>query len=131
MEGERVGLTFKGQFVVSARRVRGIKREVWEGLLGEINEGCNLNLSAGNKTIGDDGGREVGIGQGLGIGSGEPDTPSNPHFGFSLERIWGLLMQCATDQVITARCPSLLSEMSRGGDVRDCQCLDEGVGWGG
>lgn len=52
------------------------------------------------------------------------DRPDNPYFGFTVERIWSLLMQCATDERIAAKCPSLLSGMGWGGDVGDCQCLD-------
>jgi len=58
------------------------------------------------------------------------DTPDNPFFGFTVERIWGLLMQCATDGAVAAKCPSLLSGMGRGGDVSDCQCLDREIGEG-
>jgi hypothetical protein len=52
------------------------------------------------------------------------DTPDNPYFGFTVERIWGLLGQCATDQRVAVKCPSLLSGMGRGGEVGDCGCLD-------
>ena len=42
------------------------------------------------------------------------DRLDNPHFGFTIERIWGLLGQCATDRRVAVRCPSLLSGMGRG-----------------
>jgi len=106
-------LTYKGQFVASARRLRGVPRSVYEELLATI---------TGNST-------EV-----EGFGSGEKDskggvvgedTADNPYFGFTVERIWGLLGQCATDQRVAVRCPSLLSGMGRGGEVGDCGCLDK------
>lgn len=102
-------LTYKGQFVASGRRIRGVKKEVYEELLDAITS--KEGWSHDKNVIGD---RE--------------NTPDNPFFGFTVERIWGLLMQCATDGSVAAKCPSLLSGMGRGGDVRDCQCLDREIG---
>lgn len=64
---------------------------------------------------------DIGNGGATGV-----DSPDNPYFGFTVERIWGLMLQCATDRGVAVRCPSLLSGMSRGGNVGDCQCLDGG-----
>jgi hypothetical protein len=101
-------LAYKGQFVASARRIRGISRKVYWGLLETITskEGWSHDSNI--------------------VGNNE-DSPDSPYFGFTVERIWGLLMQCGTDRVVAARCPSLLSGMGRAGHVRDCQCLDEHV----
>jgi len=99
-------LSYKGQFVASGRRIRGVDKKIWQDLLEAINSKGD-GWSHSPKIVGD-----------------AIDTPDNPFFGFTMERIWGLLMQCATDGSIAAKCPSLLSGMSSGGDIEDCQCLD-------
>jgi len=99
-------LSYKGQFVASGRRIRGVDKKVWEDMLEAINSKGD-GWSHDPKIVGD-----------------AFDTPDNPFFGFTMERIWGLLMQCATDGVVAAKCPSLLSGMSSEGSVEDCQCLD-------
>lgn len=98
-------LSYKGQFVASARRIRGISRKIYGGLLETI---TSKDGWSHNKTY---------VGDGV-------DRPDNPYFGFTVERIWSLLMQCATDGRVAAKCPSLLSGKGRGGEVGDCQCLD-------
>ena len=108
-----VWMTYKGQFVTSARRLRGIPKGIYEELLDTITR--NNSMIAGEVES------EVKSWEGGVVGD---DTPDNPHFGFTVERIWGLLGQCATDQRVAVKCPSLLSGMSRGGEVGDCGCLD-------
>ncbi|TVY46711.1 hypothetical protein LOCC1_G004663 [Lachnellula occidentalis] len=98
-------LAYKGQFVASARRIRGISKKIYGGLLETI---TSKDGWSHNQTY-------VG---------GAVDRPDNPYFGFTVERVWSLLMQCATDGRVAAKCPSLLSGMGRGGVVGDCQCLD-------
>lgn len=106
-------LSYKGQFVASAKRIRGIGKKNYERLLDAV---TSKEAWAHNSTMLE----KWGFGD-----VKEGDSPSNPYFGFTVERIWGLLMQCATDGVVGARCPSLLSGMARGGNVRECQCLDD------
>ncbi|PMD34210.1 hypothetical protein L207DRAFT_638754 [Hyaloscypha variabilis F] len=106
---EPVLLTYKGQFVASARGLKGVPRSIYEDLLETITRN---STGAG----GVDNGEKGGV-----VGE---DTPDNPYFGFTVERIWGLLGQCATDQRVAVKCPSLLSGMGRGGEVGDCGCLD-------
>lgn len=100
----RIVLTYKGQFVASAGRIRGIGKPIYEKLLATITTKDGFVLGGDYK--------------------GYQDSVNNPDFGFTLERMWGLIMQCATDGRVGARCPSLLSGKATGGDVRDCQCLD-------
>ncbi|EPE31960.1 hypothetical protein GLAREA_12042 [Glarea lozoyensis ATCC 20868] len=97
-------LSYKGQFIASASRIRRIKTSIYEKLLLAITtkEGWNPD---GNTTTFE-------------------NKVDAPRFGFTMERIWSLIMQCATDPRVAVRCPTLLSGMSIGGDVRDCQCLD-------
>jgi hypothetical protein len=100
-------LSYKGQFVASARRIRGVDKNVYESLLKAITSEDMDSWSHEKDIV-----------------QGRKDMPDNPFFGFTVERIWGLLMQCATDGVVAAKCPSLLSGMGHGGKVEDCQCLD-------
>jgi hypothetical protein len=108
-------LSYKGQFVASAPRIRGIQLKHYQRLLETITSKAEW----ANQTMV---GADVGSGDLWGMSE---DTPDNPVFGFTVERVWSLLMQCATDAGIAARCPSLLSGMGRGGRVEDCQCLDQ------
>lgn len=103
--GTSILLSYKGQFVASAQRIRGIKKSVYEDLLKAIT------------------GKDGWIHDPAIVGA--TDTPDNPDFGFTVERIWGLLMQCATDSRVATRCPSLLSGKGRWGKVEDCQCFDK------
>jgi len=98
-------LSYNGQFVASARRIRGVDRNIYKVLLDAITS--QTGWIHDPNLIGD-----------------VTSTPDNPFFGFTLERIWGLLLQCGTDGVVAAKCHSLLSGMSYGGAVADCQCLD-------
>ncbi|KUJ21280.1 uncharacterized protein LY89DRAFT_694833 [Mollisia scopiformis] len=109
---QQITLSYKGQFIASAKRIRGIAKRNYQGLLDAITSKDGWAHNATMLALG-------GFGD-----AGEDDSPSNPYFGFTVERIWGLLMQCGTDAGVAARCPSLLSGMGREGDVGDCQCLD-------
>ncbi|KAF7881987.1 uncharacterized protein EAF02_006675 [Botrytis sinoallii] len=103
-DSTKILLSYKGQFIASARRIRGISRDIYEDLLSTITSESGWSHDS----------RFVK----------ENDSPDNPSFGFAVERIWGLLMQCANDDRVSTKCPSLLSGMTTGGDFRDCQCLD-------
>ncbi|PQE18158.1 hypothetical protein CJF30_00009311 [Rutstroemia sp. NJR-2017a BBW] len=104
-EDTEVLLSYKGQFVASARRIRGVQKSVYEGLLETITS--ESGWSHDERVV------------------SESDSPDNPDFGFVVERVWSLLMQCAVDEKVERMCPSLLSGMGWGGDVADCQCLDD------
>jgi hypothetical protein len=98
-------LSYKGQFVASAKRIRGVQKSVYEGLLETITS--ESGWSHDERFV------------------SQSDSPDNPDFGFVVERVWSLLMQCAVDEKVERMCPSLLSGMGWGGDVADCQCLDD------
>ncbi|TGO18203.1 hypothetical protein BTUL_0011g00080 [Botrytis tulipae] len=100
----KILLSYKGQFIASARRIRGISRGIYEDLLSTITS-------------------ESGWGHDSRFVK-ENDSPDNPSFGFAVERVWGLLMQCASNDRVSTKCPSLFSGMKTVGDVGDCQCLD-------
>lgn len=49
----------------------------------------------------------------------------NPAFGYDLERLWGIVMQCPGGRRIADRCPSMASGLlGTVGELEDCQCLD-------
>ncbi|KAF2093497.1 hypothetical protein NA57DRAFT_48189 [Rhizodiscina lignyota] len=98
-------LSYKGQFIASARRIRGVKKEVYEDLWKAIRDPNSWAHEA--KYL-----------------RGRRDEMSAPIFGYTLERVWGLLMQCS-DLEIAWKCPTLLSGKRRGGSKADCQCFDE------
>ena len=101
---EPVLLSYKGQFVASANRIRGIPLGIYEELLGAITSKTGWSH---NESI---------IGNNL-------DRPDAPYFGYTVERLWNLLLQCSNLRIATM-CPSLLSQRRRFGRIDDCQCLD-------
>ncbi|KAF7961028.1 hypothetical protein EAE96_000696 [Botrytis aclada] len=101
---EPVLLSYKGQFVASASRIRGIPLRIYEELLSAITSTTGWSHS------------ESIIGNSL-------DRPDAPYFGYTVERLWNLLLQCSNLRVATL-CPSLLSQRRRFGRTDDCQCLD-------
>jgi hypothetical protein len=101
---EKVLLSYKGQFIVSAARIRGINKDIyhdlWQAFIDENNPAHQpSNLQ------------------------GRPDSMSAPDFGYTMERLWNLLFQCSSVDV-GWKCPTLLSEWRLGGDISDCQCFD-------
>ncbi|KAI1329964.1 hypothetical protein F5Y16DRAFT_61171 [Xylariaceae sp. FL0255] len=80
-----ISLTYRGQFVVSAKRMARANRELFEEARTRLLKDVD--------------------------------------FGFSLERLWGVLFQCPRQ---SARCPSLLSGwLGNVAEMDDCQCLDD------
>ncbi|RDW83314.1 hypothetical protein BP5796_04805 [Coleophoma crateriformis] len=103
----QITISLKGQFIASGRRIRGISKDIYREMLEAIES-------------------EVGWSHDPQIVGSKGDTADNPIFGFTVERLWGLLLQCADPQ-IGAKCPSLLSGtlgFRRGGGIEDCACLD-------
>lgn len=97
-------LNYKGQFVVSAARIRGIDRSIYNDLREAlVNEKSWAH-------------QEPYL-------QGQKDSMSQPLFGYTMERIWNLLFQCS-DMQVAWKCPSLISGWRPGGDVGDCQCFD-------
>jgi len=103
-ECDNILLSYKGQFVASAARIRGISRTIYEGLW---------------QTFVD----ETSWAHQPQFLQGRPDSMSQPQFGFTIERIWSLLFQCS-DMDVGWKCPTLLSGRRLGGDAGDCQCFD-------
>ncbi|KAF2827241.1 hypothetical protein CC86DRAFT_290470, partial [Ophiobolus disseminans] len=97
-------LSYKGQFVVSAARIRGISKMIYKDLWHDF---VDENSWAHKPEF----------------LRGRPDSMSAPDFGYTMERMWSLLFQCS-DMNIAWRCPTLLSGWRLGGDIEDCQCFD-------
>jgi hypothetical protein len=100
----KVLLSYKGQFVASAARVRANERAMYERSRDALQEPDSW--AHGQEYL-----------------QGRPDSLNAPYFGYTLERLWSVIMQCS-DERIAALCPTLLSGARRGGSKADCQCLD-------
>ncbi|KAH0558958.1 hypothetical protein GP486_004420 [Trichoglossum hirsutum] len=98
-------LAYKGQFVASARRIRGTPQHLYKKLYDGVTSA------------------EEGWAHDEAIVKGRPDLPSAPFFGYTVERLWSILMQCS-EPGIAVKCPTLLSKWRTGGSIEDCQCLD-------
>ncbi|KAL1800392.1 hypothetical protein ACET3X_000734 [Alternaria dauci] len=101
---ENVLLSYKGQFVVTAARIRGIDKSIYDDLWQLL---VDENSWAHQESY----------------LQGRPDSMSQPWFGYTTERIWNLLFQCS-DMDVAWRCPTLLSGWRPGGSIADCQCFD-------
>jgi len=111
-------LTFRGQFLASAARIRGNNKSLYEQLLGGL-----LGMSSWMH-------QPEYIEKGL--TAGNTDSLIDPAFGYVLERLWGEIMGCSSAR-IAHRSPSLLSSYVRSvwfGQKfprEDVQCLDHPV----
>ncbi|PSN62896.1 hypothetical protein BS50DRAFT_603501 [Corynespora cassiicola Philippines] len=101
---DNVLLTYKGQFAVSAKRIRGVDRAVYEYLQNLF---ADENSWAHQEPFLD----------------GREDSLNAPVLGYVMERAWNVLFQCS-DMDVAWKCPTLLSGSRIGGSVADCQCLD-------
>lgn len=97
-------LSYKGQFIVSAARIRGIDKDIyyslWQAFVDEKSWAHQPEYL-----------------------QGRPDSMSAPDFGYTMERTWNVLFQCSNNDVAW-KCPSLVSGWRIGGDISDCQCFD-------
>ncbi|KEQ73917.1 hypothetical protein M436DRAFT_8898, partial [Aureobasidium namibiae CBS 147.97] len=107
-------LTYRGQFIVSARRIAATLPAVYSLLLHNL-------VDANATTHREEYARQQWL-------SGKRDSLNAPLFGFTMERLWGLVFGCRDKM---EECPSLVAGMvggmiSRGGSgsAESCQCLD-------
>jgi hypothetical protein len=98
-------LSYKGQFVVSAARIRGIGKAIYNDLLTAFVD--EKSWAHQQEYL-----------------QGRPDSMNAPDFGYTMERAWNVLFQCAGAEV-GWKCPSLISGWRVGGEIADCQCFDE------
>ncbi|KAK6524362.1 hypothetical protein TWF281_011270 [Arthrobotrys megalospora] len=106
-ENTQVATSYKGQFIVSSKRIRAAKKSLYESI--------NDKLVGENRVI---------------IGTEEEDRIDAPHFGYSLERSWNILFQCADLTGVRDMCPGLTLVGTAFGDFdkaqpEDCGCLDD------
>ncbi|KEQ76285.1 hypothetical protein M436DRAFT_39398 [Aureobasidium namibiae CBS 147.97] len=101
---QRMLLSYKGQFVASAARIRANEKAMYDKLRDALEE---PNSWAHEQEY----------------LQGRPDSLNAPYFGYTLERLWSVIMQCSEERIATL-CPTLLSGQRRGGSKEDCQCLD-------
>ncbi|KAH9880053.1 hypothetical protein J1614_002078 [Plenodomus biglobosus] len=97
-------LNYKGQFIVSAARIRGIDKSIYD----DLREALIDDESWAHQ--------EPYL-------RGRKDSMSQPLFGYTMERMWNVLFQCS-DMQVAWKCPSLISGWRPGGNVGDCQCFD-------
>jgi hypothetical protein len=97
-------LSYKGQFVVSASRIRGNSKEIYSYLRQALVDPESWAH------------QEPYL-------QGRSDAMSAPVFGYSVERLWNVLFQCS-DVAMFWKCPSFWSGVSTGDDRATCQCLD-------
>jgi hypothetical protein len=102
---ESIRLSYKGQFIVSAKRIRGVRRGAHRGLRVAL---VNPTSWAHNKEALHD----------------RRDSMNAPSLPCTIERLWNMLFQCDGPE-IGWRCPSLLSKWRVGRDISDCQCFDD------
>jgi hypothetical protein len=97
-------LSYKGQFVASAARLRGNEQSLYKNLRTALEDPEDFVHQQDYL-------------------QGRPDSMNAPFFGYTLERLWSVLLQCSEERIAT-RCPTLLSGTRRGGSKEDCQCFD-------
>lgn len=100
-------LSYKGQFVASAARIRGAGRDVYQYVHDAL-------------VREDSWAHQPDYWEPMDVGG---DSMNAPALGFSLERLWFGIMQCSNLQV-AARCPTMISATRRKTKADDCQCFD-------
>ena len=106
----KILLSYKGQFVASAARIRGIDKSIYQRLHNFFTDGTAYVHQPKYLDRVDD-------------MEGVVDQMSRPVFGFAMERMWSAVLQCS-DEEVARRCPSLYAGWRTGGRRSDCQCLD-------
>jgi hypothetical protein len=97
-------LSYKGQFIVSASRIRGISKDIYYHLYRALLDPDGWAHQ--EKFL-----------------HGRTNSMSKPMIGYTIERLWNVLFQCA--DIATARsCPSYLGIGFFSRDRASCQCLD-------
>jgi hypothetical protein len=122
---DSVLLTYGNNFVASAARIRGVKREIWQLFYDAL-----VNEDLGNAWAHDksklpvrlQGEGEVGR-WGKGGVYERGDSLESPFLGLTVERLWGVLLQC-NEARLAWNCPSLWRGSRMGGGKEDCGCIE-------
>jgi hypothetical protein len=97
-------LSYKGQFIVSAGRIRGVGKYVYQHLHQALSDPGSW---AHNEPY----------------LQGRPNDMSTPVFGYTMERLWGLIFQCSESPLVLG-CPGVQSGSIIARQGPACQCLD-------
>jgi len=118
-------LTYGNNFVATAARIRGVKRDVWEMLYDALkNEDWDHAWAHDPDKLPKLREGELGRGRWAeGEVYGEKDSLTRPYLGMTIERLWGVLLQCSEGR-IAWRCPSLEVGWRLGQQTEDCGCID-------
>lgn len=122
---ESVLITHGNNFVASSARIRGTSKDAWQTLYDALHNEDKINAWAHaaekmpKKLPGEENkGRwaEGGV-------YGQEDSLEKPYLDFTVERLWGIMLQCSTGE-IAWKCPSLERERRSGGEKEDCGCIE-------
>ena len=123
---DSVLLTYSNNFIASAARIHGIPKDVWETLYNALtrpdveNSWAHDRVKLPKMFTGEE--RKGRWGKG---GVYEVvDSKEEPIMGKTMERLWGVLLQCSLAE-IAWRCPNLEVGWRVGGRREDCGCIDE------
>lgn len=106
-------LTHGDNFVASAARIRGVRKDIWELLYESLTNEDLRNAWAHEVS------RLPTIKQAL---NGEGDSLEKPYMGYTMERLWGIMMQCSNPEIAWG-CPNMARGWRRGGRKSDCGCM--------
>ncbi|KAH9214712.1 hypothetical protein DL95DRAFT_337427 [Leptodontidium sp. 2 PMI_412] len=122
---ESVLLTYGNNFIASAARIRGTKKDVWQMLYDGLVDTNLENAWAHKKEKmpivlpGEEGRGRFRPGAVYGV----KDSLERPYLGMTIERLWGVLLQCSTPEIAWA-CPALEVGWRIGGRREDCGCIE-------
>lgn len=98
-------ISYGGQMIVSASRMRSSRKQVYEHIKGILESDEDHWIHADSKA------------------DSFVDKPDNPFFGHTLERSWMTLFHCS-DPKLAVTCPSLDTRRGENDSDGTCQCLD-------
>ena len=121
----KVLLTYGNHFIASAARIRGIPRETWQmlydGLMDpDIDSWVHEKKKIPVRLPGE---KVMGKWAKDGV-YGRKDSLAEPLLGKTIERLWGILLQCSTAEVAW-HCPGLERGWRINGEEADCGCIDD------
>jgi hypothetical protein len=123
---ESVLLTYGNNFIASAARIRGVDKDVYQLLYDALVKADVKNSWAHSKEklpvmLK---GEKMGDGSRWGQGGvyGIPDSLERPWLGMTVERLWGVLLQCSEGRIAWG-CAGFGKGRLRGGK-EDCGCIE-------
>jgi hypothetical protein len=123
---DKVLLTYGNHFIASAARIRAIDKSIWQTLYDGLMDNDTDSAWAHEKKkmpIRLPGEKPIGRWAKDGV-YGKKDTLQEPLLGKTIERLWGVLLQCSTAEVAW-HCPGLERGWRINGKEADCGCIDD------